>query len=153
MDLTTHLAVGIFLYKVFGNPWLILLSVIFDFDHLFGYLYDSRKKIRLEIPKLYRLAYRPRSWFHSILMVPILAIIFLQIVPWKQSVLALTIHLLLDMPDREGIYIVPFLSKKKIRGPLPVAYYIKHEKRKIKKSFHIISLTLTTIFILLSILY
>ena len=135
MDLIAHFVFGIWLAKKFQNFWAIFLSCIIDIDHFFGYIYDKRKKQRIEIPSILHLAYRPRSWLHSFTGVLILSIPFLLFLPSDLVFISLLSHLFFDLLDKNGIFLFPPLLNKKIRGRLPVGYlpedsrYLKAHKR------------------------
>ena len=141
------------MFKTYKNFSLIILSCIFDIDHVIGYVYDRRKRIRLEIPKLYQLAYRPRSWFHSLPVFVVLVVISSFFIDWKLAFIALASHLVMDASDKVGIWVFPFISKKKIRGSLPVSYLVENPKSLEKhKRGHVPSLAVATIFLLLTLL-
>ncbi len=152
MDILAHFIVGLYFSIKFESYWPIFFSCIFDIDHIIGYFYDRRKKILIEIPPLLHIAYRPRSWLHSIFGFLILSIPFTLFLPLHIIFIPLLIHLFLDLLDRNGIYLFPFI-KKKIKGSLPVGYliedpsYLKRHKRS-----HIPSLLTTLFFFLLIIL-
>ncbi len=151
MDIIAHLAFGLWLWKFYGNFWGLIASVLFDIDHILGFLYDRVKKQKLEIPKIYQLVYRRRSWFHSIAMIPIFTFIFSFITDWKIVFIGLSSHLILDALDKSGIYILPFLYTKKIKGPLPPSYFIDNPHSN-RKSNHIPSLLVAILFLILIIL-
>ncbi|MEM5800476.1 MAG: hypothetical protein QXD54_02750 [Candidatus Aenigmatarchaeota archaeon] len=153
MDILAHFIVGLYLSIKFENYWPLFFSCIFDLDHVIGYLYDKRKKLPIEIPSLLHLAYRPRSWFHSILGLLIVSIPFLFFLPVELIFIPLFAHLFLDILDKNGIYILPPLIKKKIKGSLPVGYLLEDPSYlKTHKRSHIPSLLVSIIFVLLIIL-
>ena len=128
MDLIAHFVFSIWLAQHCGNLWPILLGTIIDIDHVLGYIYDRRKKLRIEIPKLLHLAYRPRSWLHSFTGLLLISIPFLFFLPSNIVFVPILFHLLLDSLDKNGISILPPILKKKIRGVLPVGYLIEDSK-------------------------
>ena len=137
MDLVAHFVMGLAIAKKLNNPWAVLLSCIIDIDHVIGYLYDRRKKKFLFIPSLLHLAYRPRTWLHSITGAALLAALSLFVfnLPFPVVFFSLYVHLAIDMLDKAGIYILPPLIKRKIKGALPVGYlmedsgYLQRHKR------------------------
>lgn len=150
MDLTVHFLVGILIFKLTGNIFAIPLSILPDLDHVIGYFYDKRKKRNIQMPKLLHIAYRPRSWLHSVFAVLILSLFFSLFIPWKVVFASLFSHILIDSLDKSGVYLLPYISKKKIRGILPVGYleenpaYLKRHKRS-----HVPSMIVTAIIILI----
>lgn len=134
MDLLAHLVVGVWLYTKYKQMIVIPLAMIFDVDHLLGYVYDKRKNVR-KLPKVIHLAYRPRSWFHSLTGMFLVALPLLPFFQWQVVITPLASHLFLDMLDKSGLFIFPPLTWKKIRGALPVGYlpedpmYMKKHKR------------------------
>jgi hypothetical protein len=153
MDILAHFIIGLYFSIKFESYWPIFFSCIFDIDHIIGYFYDRRKKILIEIPSLLHIAYRPRSWFHSIFGLLILSVPFTLFLPLEIIFIPLLIHLFLDLLDKNGIYLFPPFIKKKIKGSLPVGYlvedpsYLKRHKRS-----HIPSLLATLFFFLLIVL-
>ncbi|MGC8812439.1 MAG: metal-dependent hydrolase [Candidatus Aenigmatarchaeota archaeon] len=153
MDILAHFMVGLYLGIRFGSYWPIFFSCILDIDHIIGYFYDRRKKIMAEIPSLLHLAYRPRSWFHSIFGLLILSTSFALFLPLELYLVPLFIHLFLDLLDKDGIYIFPPFIKKKIKGSLPVGYLVEDPNYlKAHKRSHIPSLLTTIFFFLLIVL-
>ncbi|MEM5883024.1 MAG: hypothetical protein QXQ77_02170 [Candidatus Aenigmatarchaeota archaeon] len=153
MDAIAHFIVGLYLSIKFESYWPLFLSCVFDIDHIIGYFYDKRKKLILEIPSLLHLAYRPRSWFHSFSGLLIILIPFLPFLPLEIIFIPLFIHLFLDILDKNGIYILPPLIKKKIKGLLPVGYLMENPNYlRAHKRSHIPSLLISIIFVLLIIL-
>ncbi len=149
MDLIAHLVFGFWVYRNFGIIWALPLSCILDIDHLIGYLYDKRRKTHWYLPDFVHLAYRPRTWLHSIGFVTLIAIPLMFVLPWYVVVISLYGHLFLDGLDRFGVYIFPPFISKRIHGALPVGYlledqnYLSHHKRSHFPSFiFIIALTL-----------
>ena len=123
MDLSAHIMAGIWLYQRFGNIWAIPLSIIFDIDHFFDYLWDKRKRFPKRVNFLLNIAYRPgRTWFHSITMFLIVFFFASFYVPYNVVLISLILHLLIDVIDKSGIYLLPPFSKKKVSGPLPISY-------------------------------
>jgi len=155
MDIVAHVVFGFWLSTKLGTEWGIFFSAILDIDHLLGYLYDKRKKKTIEIPSLLHLAYRQRTWLHSIFGVFIITLVFIQFLDWRIVFFPLLFHLFLDAIDKIGIYILPPFTKKKIKGILPVGYlieepgYLKRHKRSHIPS--IILIVLTIILILLNV--
>lgn len=168
MDLIAHLVFGFWLYIKLGNPWSILLSCIMDVDHLLGYLYDRRKESLIKIhydklieeifekpydkKRLLHLSYRPRTWFHSIFGVFLFSLVLTPFLSLSIAFIPLFSHLLLDAMDKNGIYILPPFTKRKVRGALPVGYLIEDPKYLVRhKRSHIPSLILIiiTIFLIL----
>jgi len=152
MDLIAHLSFGLWLYKQYGDFSAVISSIIFDLDHIIGFFYDRRKDVKIEIPKLYQFVYRKRSWFHSIAVLPILTFLFSFVCDWKIALIALTSHLLLDALDNSGIYILPYFSKKRIRGPLPPSYFIENPRKKKTKGSHLPSIVVSILFLILILL-
>jgi hypothetical protein len=153
MDILAHFIVGLYLSIKFESYWPIFFSCILDIDHVIGYFYDRRKKILTEIPSLLHLAYRPRSWFHSILGLLILFIPFMFFLPLHLILIPLFLHFFLDLLDKSGVYLFPPFIKRKIRGSLPVGYLVEDESSlKTHKRSHIPSL-LTLLFFFLLIIF
>jgi hypothetical protein len=122
VDLLVHLVFGIWIYQRFGNIWAIPLSIIFDIDHFFDYVYDKRKRFPKRFHFLLDMAYSGRTWIHSItVLIPIFLFASL-FVPFTIVLICLIVHLLMDAIDKGGIFLFPPFSKKKISGPLPVSY-------------------------------
>jgi membrane-bound metal-dependent hydrolase YbcI (DUF457 family) len=143
VDLIAHFVVGLWLYKYYPNPVVVILAAIPDADHLLGYFYDRWNHKRIEIPKLLHLAYRPRSWVHSILGMFVIGLPLLFFFPWRIIFVPLFSHLLLDALDKQGVYIIPKLTKLKIRGKLPVGYLPEDPEYMLKhKRSHIPSILL-----------
>jgi len=146
MDLIAHFMVGLLFYRKFGSLVYIFLACAFDLDHVIGYFYDRRKKLRIELPPLLHLAYRPRSWLHSFTGLLLFSFLFSPFFPAHLVVTSLFSHLLLDMVDKSGVFIFPPLIKEKVRGILPVGYFLEDPKYlKRHKRSHIPSLVLTLI--------
>ncbi|MDI6798910.1 MAG: hypothetical protein QMD12_02865 [Candidatus Aenigmarchaeota archaeon] len=147
MDLIAHFVFGLWLFKKSGNVWSIALSCVLDIDHILGYIYDKRKKRYIEIPSILHLAYRPRSWLHSITGALISALPFVFFLPMHIVLISLFSHLFFDLLDRNGILLFPPLLKKKIKGALPVGYLIEDpEYLKRHRRSHIPSLILIVLF-------
>ena len=146
MDLIAHLAFGLWLYKIFGNPWVIPLSCIIDIDHIFGYIYDKRNQKNVEIPNLLHLAYRPRTWIHSITGALLLSLPLVFFLPWKIVLISIFSHIVLDSLDILGIYTFPPFTNRMIHGIFPVGYLLEDPNYlRLHKRSHIASI----IFILL----
>jgi len=123
------------------------MTCIFDIDHISGYIYDRRKQKQFNIPSIFGLAYRPRSWFHSVTGFLILFSIFSFFVHWQVVFYSLFFHLLMDVIDKNGIFLLPPLITKRVRGALPVGYLMenpsyleKHRRSHIPSLFLIISI-------------
>jgi len=151
MDLFAHYAVGMFLYKIFGSYWAIVFAVILDIDHVLGYIYENaiKKKEMKEVPRIAYFVYSKRTWLHSFLGLALLLILF----GYKFSPLMIIVcvgsHLLLDSLDKIGIEILPFISKKRLKGPFPVAYKWDHPGEGSRKHQSSISIATTAIFLAL----
>jgi membrane-bound metal-dependent hydrolase YbcI (DUF457 family) len=160
MDFVAHFVVGLWLSIKIGNPIAIPLSVSFDIDHVIGFLYDKRKKMLTSIPNIFHFAYRPRSWLHSISGLMILFVIAVGInatglvnfnspVPYDIILFCLILHLLIDMLDKDGIHILPPITRKEIRGALPVGYLIEDPKYLTNhKRSHVPSLILIAVILM-----
>jgi hypothetical protein len=144
MDAIAHFAFGLWLYTKFHSPIVLPLSVVIDLDHVFGFLYDKRKSKVIEIPSLLYLAYRPRSWLHSITGLLAISLPLLPIFGSQAVFIPLAAHLLIDMADRAGIKILPPLINNRIKGILP-ASYLPEDATTIKrhKRSHVPSVALT----------
>lgn len=137
MDLVAHFVMGLVIAKKLNNPWAVLLSCIIDIDHVIGYLYDRRKKKLMWIPNLLHIAHRPRTWLHSITGAALLIAFFTFSfnLPFPVVFFSFYIHLAMDMLDKNGIFVLPPLINRKIRGALPAGYlpedpsYLKRHKR------------------------
>lgn len=150
MDLIAHFVFGLWLYKISGNVWTIVLTCIIDIDHFLGYIYDRRKKHIIKVPSLLHLAFRPRSWLHSITGVLIISLPSIFFLPWHVVFISLFSHLILDSLDKGGIYLLPPFSKKMIRGILPMGYLIEDPNYlRLHKRSHIPSLILIVVMALL----
>ncbi|MCS7105841.1 MAG: metal-dependent hydrolase [Candidatus Aenigmarchaeota archaeon] len=153
MDIIAHFIAGLYLSIKFENYWALFFGCIMDIDHVIGYLYDKRKKVKIEIPSLLHLAYRPRSWFHSLSGLLIVSIPFLFFLSPELIFIPLFIHLFLDLLDKNGIYILPPFIKRRIKGSLPVGYLIEDPTYlKTHKRSHIPSLLVSVIFLIFIIL-
>jgi len=155
VDFIAHFVLGLWFFKVSGDPITILLSIIMDFDHIVGYFYDRRKQTIINIPNIFRLSYRPRSWFHSFtgLLLISLPAIFLLGLPWKIIIFPLLAHLLLDVIDKNGIYLLPPIIKKRVHGILPVGFLLEDPERlKRHKKSHIPSLIFIIVIVILNLL-
>jgi hypothetical protein len=155
VDFLAHFVMGLWFYKETGMLETILLSISFDLDHIVGYFYDRRKQTNINIPSVFRLAYRPRSWFHSFTGLILIALpaIFIFRLPVRVVLFPLVVHLLLDVIDKSGIYILPPFVKKKIHGILPVGFLLEDPDRlKRHKQSHIPSLILIVVIVVLSLL-
>jgi len=122
MDAVAHFVFGLWLYQKLHSPVVILLSVILDVDHVLGFLYDRRKRKRIEIPSLLHLAYRPRSWLHTIAGIIVIGLPLVPFYGLPTVFIPLLAHLLIDMLDRAGVMLLFPLSRKYIRGILPASY-------------------------------
>lgn len=152
MDFLAHLVFGIWVSKRFNSFWGVILSTILDIDHPLGYMYDNWYK-KLHFPKWQRIAYRPRSWFHSLTVLIFLTIFLSRFMNPKLVFISLASHLLMDVIDVNGIYIFPPLMKKRIRGPLPVSYLWENpEKPTHRKKAHLPSIMIIILFSLLLLL-
>jgi len=137
MDLLAHFVMGLVIAKKLNNPWAVLLSCLIDIDHIIGYIYDRRKKKFLFMPSLLHIAYRPRTWLHSITGAALFAAFFIYVLhlPFDVVFFSFYIHLAIDMLDKTGIYVLPPLIKRKVKGALPVGYlmedsgYLQRHKR------------------------
>jgi hypothetical protein len=151
MDISAHFMIGIWFYQKFGNMWAIPLSIIFDIDHFFGYVYDKRKRFPKKVHFLLDMAYRPgRTWIHSITILILIFLFASFFVPWSTALICLAVHLLMDAIDKSGILLFPPFSKKKISGPLPVSYIWDNPiKPTHNKKGHLPGIIFMIIFILL----
>ena len=122
MDLLAHFMFGLWLYQKTGNIWAIPLSMIFDIDHILGYIWDRKKRFPKKTSFLLEMAYRPRTWFHSLSLMFLMVVFFSFYAPIQIVFICLAVHLLIDAMDKGGVYLLPPFSKKKISGPLPISY-------------------------------
>jgi archaellum biogenesis protein FlaJ (TadC family) len=106
------------------------------------------------LPRLLHLAYRPRSWLHSIVFILIISLFLSIFINWKVVFASTFSHIFLDSLDKSGIYILPILSKKRIKGILPVGY-LPEESEHIKrhKRSHVASMIAAAVLIVLIIFY
>ena len=155
MDLLAHFVMGLWFYKETAMFETILLSIFFDLDHIAGYFYDRRRQTNINIPNIFRIAYRPRSWFHSftgLILIAVPAILIFKL-PVRIVLFPLIVHLLLDVIDKNGIYLLPPLTRKRIHGILPVGFLLEEPDRlKRHKQSHVPSLILIVVIVVLSLL-
>jgi len=146
MDVLAHLAFGVWLYHRYGSIWSIPMSFILDIDHLFGFAYDKKRKLRRDIPEIFQLIYRPRTWLHSITGI----VVFLPLcffIPCHIVLISIIAHLLMDGLDMAGVYIFPPFITGKIRGILPASYIVdKPESIRKHKNAHIPSIFIVVLF-------
>ena len=154
MDLIAHFIIGLVLYRFTGNIFAIPLTVILDFDHFLGFVYD-KKKIKFNgLPHIMHLAYRPRTRMHNLIATLLFGVFLSFFMPWKIAFIPLLLHLFFDSLDKSGIYLLPFGPKWKIKGILPVGYLIdKPEDVHKHKRSHIPSLIVMIAGILLLLFY
>lgn len=150
MDLFAHYAIGMFLSKIFGTYWTIFFACILDIDHILYYYYMKYKnKESISTPKISNFVYSKRTWLHSLWGIAILLIIFSYRFSPLMIIVTVGSHLILDSIDKLGIEILPFLSKKKIKGPFPVFYHWGSPSLSNKKQSASIGIATTAIFIAL----
>jgi len=151
MDLFAHYALGLLLSEIFNVPWATFFAVVFDIDHLLGYIYDKiKKEEKIKVPRIINIIYRKRTWFHSFWGVFLITALFMNSIQWQIILVSTLSHLLLDSFDKQGIRVLPPF-KWRIFGPLPLSYYWddptaadSYRRRKP----HIASLVLTAIFLI-----
>lgn len=150
MDLFTHYALGLFLTKVFDTPWTIFFSIIFDIDHLLGYIYDKKKKGQeIQISRITHLLRRKRTWLHSFWGIFLLTVMFSYFFNPVMIITCALFHLVLDSVDKAGIQVLSPLIKRKFKGPLPIAYVWENPEKKNTKKASGVSLMFTLIFLVL----
>jgi membrane-bound metal-dependent hydrolase YbcI (DUF457 family) len=140
MDVVAHFVFGLWLSRKV-SPVAVPFSVILDIDHVLGFLYDKIRKKNIKTPTLIHLAYRPRSWLHSLLGILIIGLPFYPFFGFFPVFIPLLTHLLIDMLDNSGVMLLFPFSFKHIHGILP-ASYLPEEARKRKKTSHIPSVIL-----------
>lgn len=135
-----HLIIGYWLFLKFGYWQVIPLAVIFDIDHLIGYIIRKRRNVSSPLTNMQTLFTHPRSWIHSLTGFLIFFLPSLIFVPWYAAASALATNLLLDF-DKAGIFILPPFTKRLIYGPLPINYdWSTPTKKKINRLGYIPSL-------------
>jgi len=143
MDIIAHFMLGLWFWKKFANPWSLILSFIVDVDHILGYVYDRRNKKIIKFPKFLHLAFRERTWVHSLTGVFLISIPLLFFFPLEVVLVPLFSHLMLDMIDKNGIFTLPPFTSRKIQGVLPVGYLLESANHlKLYKRSHLPSLVL-----------
>jgi len=150
VDLFAHYAVGMFLSKFFNTPWTIFFACILDFDHVLFFIYNKIKKREpIGVPRIKYFVYSKRTWLHSLWGLIILLVLFSYHFSPTLIIVSVGSHLILDALDRSGIGIFPYLTKKKITGPFPVAYsWSEPSKSNIKQQSYI-SIATTLVFLAL----
>jgi membrane-bound metal-dependent hydrolase YbcI (DUF457 family) len=142
MDVLAHFVFGLWLYTKFNSLAVLPLSVILDIDHLIGFIYDKRKAKKIKIPSLLHLAYRPRSWLHSIIGILLIGLPLVPLLGLYPVLIPLLSHLLIDMLDKAGIYMFPPFTRMRVHGILP-ASYLPEENPSLKgKRSHVPSIVL-----------
>jgi membrane-bound metal-dependent hydrolase YbcI (DUF457 family) len=122
MDAVAHFVFGLWLYQKIPSPIVIILSVILDVDHLLGFLYDKRKSRLAHLPSLLHLAYRPRSWLHSIAGILVIGLPLVPFYGFSTVFIPLLTHILIDMLDKAGVMLFFPFSHKYVHGILPASY-------------------------------
>ncbi len=146
MDAIAHFVFGLWLYQKIPLPTTIILSVILDIDHLLGFLHDKRKSRFIHLPSLLHLAYRPRSWLHSIAGILVISLPLTPFYGFFPVFIPLLAHLLIDMLDRAGVMLLFPFFRKYVHGILPASYLPEDEAlARRHKASHIPSIILIII--------
>jgi len=147
MDAIAHFVFGLWLYQKLPSPTTIILSVILDIDHLLGFLYDKiTRRMSVHLPSLLHLAYRPRSWLHSIAGILAISLPLIPFYGFSPVFIPLLAHLLIDMLDRAGVMLLFPFSRKYIHGILPASYLPEDEAlTRRHKASHVPSIILIII--------
>lgn len=141
---------GFWLYKIFGNIYLIPITLIFDVDHFLGFIYDYATRKIPKLTKWQHLFYRPRTWLHSFIGLFLLAVPSSYFAPLYMVVIALAAHLAMDGIDKMGFEVMPFLSDKRISGPIPIVFSGKKlQSSENQKKFHFISFVFIAVMLVL----